>query len=365
MTTRLLPNITLGLLALALAACTEGNTAEPRAGTADPRPRPVVVEVVRLEARTPSRTFVGTVRPRVESDLGFRVAGKLSERLVSPGDRVTRGQVLMRLDRTDLNLTRDQAVAEHRAAQVNLDQAQAQERRAVDLRRNGWTTDATVERTLAATAEARSRLDRAERQLALASNQLDYAELVADSDGVVTATLAEPGQVLAAGAPVVRLARAGDREAVVAIPETLVDRVRTVDATVTLWSRPGEPVAARLRELAASADPASRTFQARFTMANADHAEIGMTATVAITEPSTDRIARLPVSALFAQGDGASVWVVDPDRGALTLTPVQVAGFDGRDVLISRGLQEGQRVVSLGVQKLDAAQTVRIVESRG
>jgi RND family efflux transporter MFP subunit len=351
----------LGLLAIPLAACTEGRSAEP---VAEER-RAVVVETVRFNPREPERSFVGQIRPRVESDLGFRVAGKVAERLVQPGERVRNGQVLMRLDAVDLRLSREQAEAELRAARVNLDQTVAQERRQQELRRQGWATDAAIEQRVAATAEARGRMDRASRALDLARNQLAYAELTADGDGVVTATLAEPGQVVAAGAPVVRLARAGEREAVVAIPEMLLERVRQGTATVSLWSDPGTRYPARLRELAASADPATRTFQARFSVEGPDDAlAIGLTATVTVAEPAGEAVARLPVSAIFSQGNGANVFVVDTDSGSLTMVPVTVAGYVGRDVLISGGVREGSQVVSLGVQKLDTAQRVRVVTLR-
>lgn len=327
--------------------------------------RPVVVEIARFAPRTPERSFAGIVRPRVESDLAFRVAGKVAERLVQQGDRIVAGQPLLRLDAIDFELTREQAEAEFRAASVNLDQSLAQERRTLELRRNGWTTDQTVERTQAQTAEARARLDRAQRQRELAANQLSYALLTADADGIVTATLAEPGQVVAAGTPVVRLARSGEREAVVAIPELLVERVRAGTATVTIWSRPDRRYEARLREFAAAADPATRTFQARFSIRDADETVgIGMTATVTVAEAEGSTVVRLPISALFDEGRGPTVWVVDAATGALSATPVTVAGYDGRDVLIGAGLSEGMKVVVLGVQKLDARQHVRIVETR-
>lgn len=352
----------LGLLAIPLAACTEGRSAEP---SASEERRAVVVETVRFAPREPERSFVGQIRPRIESDLGFRIAGKVAERLVQPGESVRAGQTLMRLDPVDLRLSREQAEAEHRAAQVNLEQTVAQERRQQELRRQGWATDATIEQRVAATAEARSRLERAARALDLANNQLAYAELVADSDGVVTATLAEPGQVVAAGAPVVRLARAGEREAMVAIPEMLLERVRSGTASVSLWSDPGTRYPARLRELAAAADPTTRTFQARFSIEGPDDAlAIGLTATVTIAEPAGEAVARLPVSAIFAQGSGAHVFVVDRDSGALTMVPVTVAGYVGREVLISGGVREGSEVVALGVQKLDTAQRVRVVTLR-
>ncbi|MGU9980780.1 efflux RND transporter periplasmic adaptor subunit [Phreatobacter sp. HK31-P] len=358
---RLLPLFTIGVLALGLAACTDGN-ARTDAKPADAAPRAVRTETVAFKPQMRERSFVGTVRPRVESDLGFRLAGKISERLVQQGQRVEKGQALARIDGVDLGLQKQQAEAELAAAEVNLASSLAQDKRTQDLRAAGWATQATLETQLAKTADARGRLDRARRALDLAANQLAYATLVADSDGIVTATLAEPGQVVAAGTPVVRLARSGEREAVVAVPEALIERVRAGAATVSLWSNAGKTYPAVLREMAASADVATRTFQARFTIQDADDGVvIGMTATVTVGEPASARVARLPISALYSEGRGPSVFVVDEATGKLTLMPVTVAGYDGRDVLIAGGIADGDKVVTLGVHKLDPSQRVRIV----
>lgn len=358
------PLALVSLATLALAACSDGQ-ANTNAQAQEARPRAVVVHEVAFAPRQVERTFVGTVRPRIESDLGFRVAGKIAERLVNQGDRVAAGQPLYRLDPTDLDLQRAQALAERDAATQALASAEAQVRRSTQLRRDGWTTQAVLDNQTAQAADARGRLERARRALDLAENQSSYALLAADVDGVVTATLAEPGQVVAAGTPVARLARAGEREAVVAIPESLIERVRAGEASVTLWSASKKPYAARLRELAASADPATRTFQARFTILEPDEAVvIGMTATVSVGEPASARVARLPISALFAEGRGPAVYVVNEATGSLTLKPVEIAGYDGAQVLIASGIVAGERVVAFGVQKLDTGQRVRVVETR-
>lgn len=352
----------LACLALPLGACSEGKTADvPKAER-----RAVVVAPVHYRARTPERSFVGSVRPRIEADLGFRVAGKIAERLVQSGEVVKAGQPLARLDPTDFVLQKQQADAEYTAAKESLAQNEAQSQRNEVLKRNGWVTQATVDAQNTATAEARGRLDRASRARDLAANQLAYSVLAADSDGVITATLGEPGQVVAAGTLVMRLARAGEREAVIAVPEALVEQVRGGTASVSLWSAPGKRYQATLREFSASADAATRTFPARFTIRDADEAVIiGLTATVTIAEPETTKVARLPISALFDQGSGPSLWIVNRDTGALTLKPVKLAGYDGGDVLLAGGVDENELAVALGVQKLDAAQQVRIVETRG
>ena len=343
---------------ISLAAC---DKADPKQDQA-PQLRAVVTQAVAYEARTADRSFVGTVRPRVESDLGFRVGGKVAERRVQNGERVRAGQVLAVLDTVDLTLQREQAEAELSAARASLTQAEAEDRRIAQLRKDGWSTQSAAEKQRALMEEARGRLSRAERSVALAGNSLAYAALQADADGVVTATFVEPGQVVAQGAPAIRLARLDAREAVAAIPEVLVDHAKTAKAVVSLWSEPGKVYAATLRELSASADPATRTYQARFTILNApENLEFGLTATVTLTANDGEKIARLPLSALFNQGTGASVYVVNPADGSLTLKPVDVAAYETRDVLVRGGVAAGEQVVVLGVQKLDLKQRVRIV----
>jgi RND family efflux transporter MFP subunit len=344
-------------MAVALAGCNDSvaQKAEPE--------RPVLVATAHYEAETPERSFVGTIRPRIESDLGFRVAGKVAKRLVEVGQRVEVGQPLATLDEVDLKLQAEQAEAEQRAATGVLAQAAAAETRAKNLRVNGWTTDAQLDQAKAAADEARARLNRAERSVELTRNSLSYATLEADARGVVTATLVEPGQVVAAGQTAIRVARLAEKEAVVAIPETLVERAKTGTATVTLWSDPNKKYAAKLREISPSADPVTRTYLAKFSLPDAgENVELGMTATLTLADPATERVARLPLSALFRQGGDPSLYVVD-DKGEVTLRPVKVKSYESNDVVITGGVEEGAKVVALGVQKIDPSQRVRVVSS--
>lgn len=344
-------------MALALAGC-----GEKEAKQAAPA-RPVLVASVHYEAEAPSRAFVGTIRPRIEADIGFRVAGKIAKRLVEVGQSVEVGQPLAQLDEVDLKLQAEQAEAEHRAATGVLAQAAAAENRAQQLRGKGWTTDAQLDQAKAAADEARARLNRADRSVELTRNSLSYATLVADTRGVVTATLIDAGQVVAAGQTAIRVARFAEKEAVVAIPETLIGRAKDGTATVTLWSDPNKTYAAKLREIAPNADPATRTYLAKFSLPDAgDEVALGMTATLTLADPTTQRVARLPLSALFNQGAQPSFYVVD-DAGQLTLQPVAVKAYETHDVLISGGVAEGAKVVVLGVQKLDPAEKVRVVSA--
>jgi RND family efflux transporter MFP subunit len=322
-----------------------------------------LVSTVHYEAESPERSFVGTIKPRVETDMGFRVPGKVAKRLVEVGQSVEVGQPLATLDEVDLKLQAEQAEAELRAASGVLAQAAAAETRAKELRAKGWATDAQMDQARAGADEARARFNRAQRSVELTNNSLSYAKLVADTRGVVTATLIDAGQVVAAGQTAIRVARFAEKEAVVAIPETLLGRAKDGVATVTLWSEPNRKYAAKLREIAPSADPATRTYQAKFALPDAgDNVSLGMTATLTLSDAATTRVARLPLSALFSEGGDPSLYIVD-DKGEVALRPVNVKSYESNDVVITGGVDEGARVVVLGVQKLDPAQKVRVVSS--
>jgi RND family efflux transporter MFP subunit len=354
---RLLAGASLAFLAVALAGCNDKVAEKATPG------RPVLVATAHYESESPERSFVGTVRPRIEADMGFRVPGKVAKRLVEVGQTVDVGQPLATLDEIDLKLQAEQAEAEFSAATGVLAQAAAAEQRARDLRGKGWATDAQLDQAKAAGDEARARLNRAERSVDLTKNSLSYATLEADTRGVVTATLIEPGQVVASGQTAIRVARFGEKEAVVAIPETLLGRAKDGVATVTLWSEPDKKYAAKLREVAPSADPATRTYLAKFSLPDADdHVSLGMTATLTLADPATERVARLPLSALFSEGGDPSLYVVD-SKGEVALKPVTVKSYGTNDVVISGGVDEGAQVVTLGVQKLDPAQKVRVVSA--
>jgi RND family efflux transporter MFP subunit len=354
---KLLAGISLAAVAVALAGCNDQVAQKPVES------RPVLVATVHYEAQSPERSFVGTIRPRIETDMGFRVPGKVAKRLVEVGESVDVGQPLATLDEIDLKLQAEQAEAEQRAATGVLAQAGAAEQRAKDLRTKGWATDAQLDSAKAAADEARARLNRAERSVELTNNSLSYATLVADTRGVVTATMIEPGQVVAAGQAAIRVARFGEKEAVVAIPETLLNRAKSGVATVSLWSDAEKKYAAKLREVAPSADPATRTYLAKFSLPDVgESVSLGMTATLTLSDQKTERVARLPLSALYSQGGDPSLYVVD-DKGAISLKSVVVKSYDSNCVVISGGVDEGAKIVTLGVQKLDPSQKVRVVSS--
>src|SRR6202165_4511978 len=312
---KLLAGLSLALMAIALTGCNE-LAAEKVAPS-----RPVLVSTVHYEAETPERAFLGPTKPRSETDMGFRVPGKVAKLLVEVGQTVDVGHPLATLDEIDLKLQAEQAEAEFRAATGVLAQAGAAEQRAKDLRVKGWATDAQLDQAKATADEARARLNRAERSVELTNNSLSYATLVADTRGVVTATLIDAGQVVASGQTAIRVARFAEKEAVVAIPETLVARAKAGVATVTLWSEPNKKYAAKLREIAPNADPATRTYLAKFSLPDAgETVSLGMTRTLAVADAATTRVARLPLSALFSEGGDPSLYIVDA-KGEVTLQP--------------------------------------------
>ena len=339
-----------------LAACDDTAASSPKVE------RPVHVERVEFRPAEAAREFVGVVRARHETDVGFRVAGKITARLANMGDRVRAGDAVAQLDPADPKLQVESAQAELLAARSNLAQATSDATRYDTLRSRGYATVADYERKQAAKDEAQGRLERAQRALDLARNQLAYAELKADVDGVITAAPVEPGQVVAVGQAVVRLAHHGEMEALVALPETSLGEARESQASIRLWSGPQRRYRAHLRELSPQADETTRTYAARFTIEDPDDlVALGMTATVVLSRGTEARIARLPLAAVMNRGRGPSVYVVD-NASELELRPVTVASFTGDTALISSGLDRGERVVTLGVQKLDAGQKVRVVD---
>src|SRR3984893_12451856 len=354
---KLLAGVSLALLAIALTGCNE--LAAEKAAP----PRPVLVATVHYEAESPERSFVGTIRPRIETDMGFRVPGKVAKRLVEVGQTVDVGQPLATLDEVDLKLQAEQADAELHAATGVLAQAAAAETRAKELRAKGWATAAQLDQAKATADEARARLNRAQRSVELTNNSLSYATLVADTRGVITATLIDAGQVVSSGQTAIPVARFAEKEAVVAIPETLVGRAKDGVATVSLWSEPNKKYAAKLREIAPAADPATRTYLAKFSLPVAGYSvPLGMTATLTLAAPATTRGARLPLSALFSEGGDPSLYTVDAS-GGVALKPVTVKSYESNDVVITGGVDQGSKVVVLGVQKLDPSQKVRVVSS--
>ena len=346
------------LVSLILTACSKPAPA--------PEPlRSVKVITVGEATLTGGLEFSGEVRARIESRLGFRVAGKLQKRLAEPGQVVKAGQLLAELDPQDYQLAQDAAQAQVAAARTQRDLAAAEFKRYQALQQQNFISGAELERRETTLKAAQAQLDQAQAQLASQGNQSTYTRLLAPAAGVVTAVEAEPGQVLAAGTPVLRLALEGPREAVFSVPEDRVGAIR-VGASVQVKPWGGaQAVAGQVREVGAIADPVTRTFLVKATLPAAARLPLGITlsvATQALAKGQAESAAaiKLPTSALRQEGGVTAVWVLDAATMTVKSQAVQVAGADGNEVVLASGLQPGMQVVSAGVHVLQPGQKVTL-----
>ena len=310
--------------------------------------------------------FAGEVRARVEARLGFRVGGKITRRQAELGQRVKAGDVLAQLDPQDYQLATSAAKAQVTAAQTNRDLAGADFKRFKDLREQNFISGAELERRDAALKAAQAQLEQAQAQLTGQGNQAGYTTLVADAAGVVTAVDAEPGQVVAAGTPVVRIAVDGPRDVVFAVPEDRVARIKPgAPVDVRPWGG-RSAIKGQVREVAASADPVTRTFTVKVTLDAKESPALGTTVTVTpnALERSVAHAIKLPTSALRQDGKSPAVWVLDSASMTVRLQPVVIATADGNDVVIASGLQPGMQVVVAGVHVLSPGQKVTIYKPK-
>lgn len=314
--------------------------------------------------------YTGEVRARIEARLGFRVGGKLIRRHVEVGQRVRAGQVMAELDATDLGLASQVGAAQVEAAQTQLELARSEWRRAQDLKTQGFVSAVEVDRRLAQVQAAEATLKQARAQAAAQGNQMRYARLLADADGVVLALEAEVGQVVSPGAPIVRLARDGAREVLFSVPEDKVQWIRPGQtAQVRLWSaqRSTGPLPAVVREVAALADPQTRTYLVRAALPADARVGLGSTAFVRMDAGTDDRVSgvALPTSALWRDGAATAVWVFDATTGTVHPRPIQVVGLSDNEVLVQQGLKPGEEVVVAGVHVLTPGQKVQRFVSVG
>ena len=341
--------------AFALTACSKpAPTEEPI--------RAVKVVTVGAETMRTGAEFSGEVRARVESRLGFRVGGKIVQRRAELGQRVKPGQVLAQLDPQDYKLSAQAAQAQVAAVATNRDLAAADYKRFKELRDQNFISGAELERREATLKAAQAQLDQAQAQLSGQGNQAAYTTLVADVSGVITAIEAEAGQVVAAGTPVVRIAQDGPRDVVFSVPEDKIAMIpvgSTVD--VRVWAS-NEVLKGVVREVAASADPVTRTFGVKVALEAKDALALGTT--VSVIPQALDRasvqVIKLPTSALRKEGNTAAVWVLDSASMTVHLQPIEVATADGNDVVVASGLQSGMQVVVAGVHVLSPGQKVSL-----
>ena len=352
--TSLVIRLSVFAIALLLVACSE---------------KPPVVEDIRpVRAMQISSAgaenmieLAGDIQPRYESRLGFRVGGKVIARQVEIGSVVKRGQVLMQIDPRDLQLSQSQANASVNAAASNLSLAKAEYERYRELRQKNFVSQAVLDAKEAAYKSALANHEQSNAALNIATNQNSYANLVADADGVVTALQAEAGQVVAAGTPVVQLARTGEKEARISIPEDQVELVRQVkEMQVRIWANQALVLRGQLRELSPVADPATRTYTAKISIANAPpEVRLGMTATVSFITKANKNLIRLPLTALLNEKNQTSLWVIE--NSVVKSVPVQVGGVMGNEVVIASGVNAGQMIVTAGVNTLRPGQKVKVL----
>jgi len=347
----------VGLSSFALAACSDATS------SIDPRTQsPLVrVETVAMSVQA-ERSFTGVVAARVQSDLGFRVPGKILDRLVDTGQAVERGQPLMRIDPTDLRLAlraREEAVA---AARARARQTAEDEVRYRDLVSAGAVSASAYDQVKAAAESARAELNAAEAQADVARNETSYAVLLADADGVVVETLAEPGQVVGAGQVVVRVAHAGRREAAIELPETLRPAIGSI-GRATLYGS-GLTGFATLRQLSDAANRQTRTFEARYVLdGRLADAPLGSTVSIQIPDGRSASALQVPIGAIFDPGKGPGVWLVEGETPRTTWRAVHVAGLSDEAASVVGDLEAGDRVVALGAHLLHEGEHVRLTGS--
>jgi len=346
-----------GLLPFVLAACSDATS------SADPRTQTPLVRVATVDTSPRAeRAFTGIVAARVQSDLGFRVPGKVLERLVDTGQTVKRGQPLMRIDPTDLRLAtraQEEAVA---AAKARARQTSADEARHRDLVSAGAVSASVYDKVKAAAESARAELNAAEAQADVARNETGYAVLLADADGVVVETLAEAGQVVTAGQVVVRVAHAGRREAVIELPETLRPAIGSTGRASLYGSE--LTGSAKLRQLSDAANRQTRTFEARYVLEGSlADAPLGSTVSIQISNGRSLPALQVPLGAIFDAGKGPGVWLVEGETPRVTWHAVQISGLSDEAASVVGNFNPGDRVVALGAHLLHEGDHVRLTES--
>jgi RND family efflux transporter MFP subunit len=364
------PTVALGGLLIALSGAAAFVTVAMRTQEAsavnDPRQEAPLVRLVTATSPTASeRRFTGVIAARVQSNLGFRVAGKIVERLVNVGQQVQVGQPLMRIDETDLRLAltaKRNAVAAARASFV---QTEADERRYANLVSNGWASRQRYEQAKAALDTAAAQLAAAEAAARVAENETTYSVLVADADGTVVETFGEPGQVVSAGQTVVRLAQAGPREAVVALPETIRPALGSV-AEASVYGSDGHRFTAHLRQLSDASDAQTRTYEARYVLdGEAAAAPLGATVTIRLVNQARQPEVQVPLGAVLDDGGKTGVWVFDSATSTVHFRPVGLVRVTSETAVIS-GLSSDDPIISLGAHLLrDGARVRTAPQSRG
>ncbi|POZ62673.1 efflux RND transporter periplasmic adaptor subunit [Chromobacterium alticapitis] len=350
-----IPTLSLALIgALSLSAC-QDKTAAPE------DIRPVRYAVAGGNAETGGARYAGEIRARNETQLAFRVGGKVVAKLVNSGEHVKKGQPLARLDPSDYQLDLAAKQAQLAAAQSDLAQQQLNLKRYHELLAKQFISQAQVDAQQNGVNAAQAKANQARAVLDASRNQTGYATLTADADGVVSQMQAEPGLVVAAGQPVARLSQDGAREVAIQVPENALEAVRAASSLrVTLW-KGGAPLPGKLRELAADADPATRTYPARIALPGDSHGlQLGMTADVALPAQASRQLS-LPLTAILDLQGKHYVWVVDDKTLRVSRKAVEVGAIDSDNAAIASGVRAGDKIVTAGVHLLHEQQRVKLL----
>lgn len=351
------------LLALAILSLSQLACSPPHPETT-PVIRPVKSMITTAQSLDFTAQYAGDVRARYEIPLAFRVGGKITRRQAEIGQLVNAGDVLMQLDPGDLALNEKALRAQLTAARADRDQARSEWQRAKALLDRKLISQSNFDASKSAYEAAQAKVDQAESQLSGGARQTGYTQLQTDQTGVVTSILAEVGQVVAAGQPVIHLALPGEKEVAISVPENRRDEMQIgQEVAVTLWAIPNVVYQGRIREISPLADPLTRTYAAKITLSNPDNAvQLGMTAAVQLRHQIADAAIRVPLTALVEHEGQPTVWVVDPKTMKVALQPVRLGPFYDNGVTIAAGLAPGQRIVIAGVHKLYPNQQVRLLD---
>ncbi|PRD42500.1 efflux RND transporter periplasmic adaptor subunit [Phyllobacterium phragmitis] len=326
--------------------------------------RPVKVMEVAATQTSRALDYSGSVRARSEMALGFRVTGKITERLVDIGDRVEAGEPVARIDTTDYALSVRSAEASLASAERQVETAAFSRKRAEELFARKFAPKSQLEQAELSYNQAVSTRDAARSALEQARNQVAYGTLHTDRTGIVTAVNAEVGQVVAAGSPVITIAADGEKEVEIAVPETDIFAFKPGKTVqVTIWSNDGLILPGKVREVSGSADPRSRTFAVRISLPENDRVLLGMTASVSTSAEIGPSLVSVPLSALAKDGASALVWTVDRMSETVHARPVKIEDFDGTQARIANGLRPGDIVVTAGTQFMREDLKVKLLQN--